>query len=371
MAVSWLICAAFVTFIFDVDFPTALTIAACLTPTDPVLSSSILSNSQFSNRVPKRIKDMLSAESGVNDGTAFPFLFAGLVLLTKDSAGEAVKEWFLITILWQCCFGLLTGLILGTAANRVLRISSKSGFMDPSGFIVFYLLLALLSCGIGSTLGADDFLVAFGAGYGFARDGWFSKKTKEADLPDVIDLLLNSAMFVFLGSLIPWYAFEPTTITPSITPGKLIGFLVLVLLFRRLPIILCCYRWIPDIRTLREALFCGHFGPMGLGAIFLAIEARAQLENGTSLPEKNPPEYGYPYTNRERAVHLIWPLVCFIVLGSTMIHGLSVAAMSVYSHFKRPKENRAGILAAETDPLEGMEHSDEYGNSASEDSEDD
>ena len=67
MTFGWLICAVFVYFIFETDVATALTVAACLTPTDPVLAASILSNSQFSNRVPKRLKDLLSCESGCND----------------------------------------------------------------------------------------------------------------------------------------------------------------------------------------------------------------------------------------------------------------------------------------------------------------
>jgi NhaP-type Na+/H+ or K+/H+ antiporter len=333
-----------------------LVVAACLTPTDPVLASSILSNSQFSNRVPKRIKDMLSAESGCNDGISFPFLFIGLAILTNRTIGEAMKEWVLITILWQCVFGTFTGIVIGTSANRILRFSADRGYIDPPGFVVFYLLMALLCVGLGSTLGTDDFLVAFGAGYGFARDGWFAEKTKGVHLPNIIDLLLNSAMFVYLGTIIPWSSFHAQPIAEFITPWRLVAFVVLVLLFRRIPIVLALYRWIPDIRTPREALFCGHFGPMGLGAIFLAIEARAQLENGTSMPDPHPPHYEQPYTDREMAVEAIWPLVCAIVFASTLVHGLSVLVISIYGHLTRPKSERAGLFAAETEPLLGMEH---------------
>ena len=368
MTFGWLVCAAFVTIIFNLDFPTALVVAACLTPTDPVLAASILSNSQFSQRVPKRIKDMLSAESGCNDGISFPFLYIGLFILTNVSIEDAMKQWFTITVLWQCTFGTAAGMVIGTAFNKILRYSSSRGYIDAPGFTVFYLLLAILSVGLASTLGSDDFLVAFGAGYGFSRDGWFAKKTKEAHMPNIIDLLLNSAMFVYLGTIIPWYAFQPRTMTPDITPGNLVGFLVLVLLFRRLPIVLATYQWIPDIRTLGEALFCGHFGPMGLGGIFLAIEARAVLENGSAIPDPHPPHYGQPYTPREIAVEAVWPLVCFMVFGSTLVHGLSVAVMSTYSHLTRPKRMRADLLAAETDPLSGMEH--EVGDGQSVESED-
>jgi len=372
MSFGWLVCALLVYWIFELDFITSLIVAACLTPTDPVLAASILSNSQFSTRLPKRIKDMLSAESGCNDGVSFPFLYIGLNLMTQPTVGEAVKEWALITILWQCLLGTAIGVTLGIFFNRVLRFSERHRYIDPPGFTVFYLLLAVLCAGIGGTLGVDDFLVAFGAGYGFACDGWFRRKTKETHLPNVIDLLLNSAMFVYLGTIMPWYDFSAAhPILDMLTPWRLLAFLVLVLLLRRIPIVLLLghFGWIPDIKTTREALFCGHFGPMGLGAIFLAMEARAMLENGTASPDPRPPHFGYPYTDRERAIYAVWPLVCFIVMGSTLVHGLSVLVLAIAAHFGRPRSQRASMLAAETDPLGGMEH--EGGNGDSEPSDTD
>ncbi|KAF4547414.1 Na(+)/H(+) antiporter-like protein [Elsinoe fawcettii] len=308
MAFGWLICALFVHLLFQTGASTALTIAACLTPTDPVLAASILSNSQFSSRVPKRIKNLISAETGCNDGVSFPFLYIGIFALLDTNLGEAAHDYFLITILWQCVFGTFIGLVIGTIFNRVLRFSEEREYIDEAGLTAFYLLLALLSVGVGSTLGSDDFLVAFGAGYGFARDGWFQKKIKSAHLPGIVDLMLNSAMFVYFGTIIPWNAFQQGNITFMITPWKLVLFAVLVLLFRRIPIMLAVYRFTPDIRTFYEALFCGWFGPMGLGGLFLAIEARAMLETGTAEPLPHPPRYDEPYSPKHLAIELIWPI---------------------------------------------------------------
>lgn len=167
MTFGWLVSAGFAALVFKTDVATSLTIAACLTPTDPVLASSILSNSQFSSRVPKRIKDMLSAESGCNDGISFPFLYAGLYALIHPVAKTAIKEYFLITILWQCTFGIFIGVIIGTAFNRILRFSESRNYIDQTGLIAFYLLMGILSVGVGSTLGSDDFLVAFGCGLSY------------------------------------------------------------------------------------------------------------------------------------------------------------------------------------------------------------
>lgn len=66
MAFSWLLTALFVYGIFGTSFSTALIISACLAPTDPVLAASVLNASQFAGRVPKRLRYMLSAESGCN-----------------------------------------------------------------------------------------------------------------------------------------------------------------------------------------------------------------------------------------------------------------------------------------------------------------
>ena len=178
MAGGWLVCGTLIWLIIGTDFPTALMVSACLTPTDPVLAASIVSNSQFSERVPSRIKHLISAESGCNDGISFPFLYIAIALILRHRVAPAIKDWFLLTVLWQCTVGIVVGLAIGVAFNRLLRYSDKYRLIGPSAFVAFYLLLAILAIGIGSTLGLDDFLVAFGAGAGFAHDGYVKARSK-------------------------------------------------------------------------------------------------------------------------------------------------------------------------------------------------
>jgi NhaP-type Na+/H+ or K+/H+ antiporter len=151
--------------------------------------------------------------------------------------------------------------------------------------------------------------------------------------------------------MIPWESFNALD---SITPGRLLAVLALILVFRRIPIVFAFYkaRLLPNVRTTTEALFIGHFGPMGVGALFLAIEARAQLETDTSLPLPHPPSDLDP--KRQRTITLIWPIVCFIVLGSTLIHGLSTLAISLGGHFSRKEGERAPLIGGETQGLHGM-----------------
>ncbi|KAJ4359645.1 uncharacterized protein N0V89_000200 [Didymosphaeria variabile] len=349
MTFGWIVCAAFIVILFETDIATGLVISACLTPTDPVLAASVLSNSQFSTRVPKRVRDLLSAESGVNDGVSFPFLYLGLSIIARTTVSGILKKWVLITILYQCAFGTILGLAIGFTFNKVFTYSYKREFMGSASYLSFYLLLAVFALGLASTLGVDDFLVTFFAGLGFSHGGNFP--TADARLPIIIDLVLNSTMFVFFGAMIPWASFNALD---SITPGRLFGLLALILAFRRIPVVFAAYklRLLPHIRTSTEALFAGHFGPIGVGALFLAIEARAQLETDTSLPLPNPPDHLPP--EMQRTVTLVWPIICFVVLGSVLVHGLSTLVISVGGHFARKQGERAPLLGAETEGLHGM-----------------
>ena len=167
MTFSWLITALFIHLILRTSVTTALITSACLAPTDPVLAASVLAESRFSNRVPARLKNLLACESGCNDGVSFPFIYIGLFVAIQPTAALALRDWSLITILWQCIFGILLGTLIGFVSNRLLRISEARDYITSSSFLVFYFLLALFCVGVASTLGVDDFLVAFGAGTGF------------------------------------------------------------------------------------------------------------------------------------------------------------------------------------------------------------
>ena len=53
---------------------------------------------------------------------------------------------------------------------------------------------------------------------------------------------------------------------------------------------------------------------------------------------------------------IIWPVVCFVILGSTMVHGLSVLAVSVGSHYSRKEGERTPLIGQESEGLWGMVH---------------
>lgn len=56
-------------------------------------------------------------------------------------------------------------------------------------------------------------------------------------------------------------------------------------------------------------------------------------------------------------------MICFIVLDITMVHGLSVAAISVGGHYSRKDGERAPLVGAETEAFQGMDHGSDERNS--------
>jgi sodium/hydrogen antiporter len=329
MTYGWLITSLFVWWMVPrLNWLESLVIAACVTATDPVLASSVVGKGKFAKRVPKHLRDLLSAESGCNDGMAFPFVYLSLYLIHDHlSAPKVTFHWIVYTILYECIFGAVYGFLIGYIARHGIKFAEKRDLIDRESFLVFYFVLALFCAGSGSILGVDDLLVGFAAGVGFSNDGWFSEKTEESHVSNVIDLLLNLAYFVYLGTIIPWEMYNQEAI--GLSAWRLAVIAILVILFRRIPIMLALKPLIPDIKNWREASFAGHFGPIGVGAIFVAILARAELESGEPVPlSELPPED----TEHFELIRLVWPITTFLVIASILIHGSSIAVFTLGKH---------------------------------------
>ncbi|KAK3938361.1 Na(+)/H(+) antiporter [Diplogelasinospora grovesii] len=329
MTFGWLITSLFIWWMVPpLDWLESLVVAACVTATDPVLASSVVGKGKFAKRVPKHLRDLLSAESGCNDGMAFPFIYLAIYLIQDHlDAKEVTKHWIVYTILYECIFGALYGFMIGYIARHGIKYAEQHDLIDRESFLVFYFVLALFCAGSGSILGVDDLLVGFSAGVGFSNDGWFTQKTEESHVSNVIDLLLNLAYFVYFGTIIPWEQFNNADL--GLSAWKLSIIAIFVILFRRIPIMLALKPFIPDIKTWREALFAGHFGPIGVGAIFVAMMARGELEteNPVPLAEMPPPDVPHYVL-----ITLVWPVVTFIVVASILVHGSSIAVFTLGKH---------------------------------------
>jgi len=98
---GWFVSAALIyALIPGLNFLSSLAVAACLTPTDPILAAAVVGGKWADKHVPAHIRHLLAAESGCNDGAAFPFLFISLYLIIDKNVGQAIRDWVLL--LWLC-----------------------------------------------------------------------------------------------------------------------------------------------------------------------------------------------------------------------------------------------------------------------------
>ena len=315
---GWMMSSLLIWWMFaQLSFIQSMTIASCFISIDPVLAATIVGRSKFAKRIPKHIRDLLLAESASNDVTTSVCL--GLsILLTRfpGTAREVAQSLLLYTILYQILLAGTVGLILGLLAQRALRYADKHDSTDRHSFLAFYLMVALLCAGLGSLMGIDDVLLAFCAGYAFDKEGWFRERSEETYVSGTVDLLLNLTFFVFLGAMIPWRSFNQPKL--GIAAWRLVVCTFFIFLFRRIPAILCLKPFIPNIKTWREALFYGHFGPIGVGAIFSAVVISSEpgktgvAGNLLAISPKDPMQTS------------LWPIVTFVVLCSSIVHGSSV-----------------------------------------------
>jgi NhaP-type Na+/H+ or K+/H+ antiporter len=103
----------------DLSWTEAFLLGALLSPTDPVLSSGVVTNP----RVPRLIRHSLNLESGMNDGLALAPVLALIAALQAD-AGDFVWWRF---VLQDVGVGLAFGLVIGVVASALLPAADKLG----------------------------------------------------------------------------------------------------------------------------------------------------------------------------------------------------------------------------------------------------
>ncbi|TCD70861.1 hypothetical protein EIP91_001169 [Steccherinum ochraceum] len=318
MTWGWFVSAALIyALVPRLNFLSSLAVAACLTPTDPILAAAVVGGKYADKHVPAHLRHLLAAESGCNDGAAYPFLFIALYLTIDSTTGRAVSDWFLILWLYQVILGIVMGSLIGFGFRHLMKFCERKDLIDRQSYVAQYVSLAMLTIGSTSLLGSDDLLAAFACGTAFAWDGFFNRQTEESVFSSVIDLLFNVAAFVFVGAWMPFNSFSDEVLSLSV--WRLIVIAICVLIVRRLPVLIALYRWIPDVKTFREAVFSGHFGPMGIGAVYISTLAAMQLPHPHDPPE----------SQTEYLAATIQPIVAFMVLCSIAVHGLSIPFFSL------------------------------------------
>ena len=121
----------------DLGWIESFLLGALLSPTDPVLSSSVVTNP----RVPQLIRHSLNLESGLNDGLALPAVLA----LAAAAAEDTDFQWWEF-VLQDVGFGLATGLIVAFVASRLMP--KEHGEISPHQKALYALGVAFTAYGV-------------------------------------------------------------------------------------------------------------------------------------------------------------------------------------------------------------------------------
>jgi sodium/hydrogen antiporter len=230
----------------------AFLLAAVLTPTDPVVTSSVVT----SQRVPSAIRHVLNLESGLNDGLALPFVLFFLVLAGPggNAGHEAAK------LLGEAAFGALVGIVLGLVGGR-LHLHLPGGGLTARYEGIYALGFGLAAFGLADVTIGNGLIAAFVAG--------ITMGAAEHDVPEsFVDFAENVSA---IAQVITFFVFGALIVATDYHGGvwRLVLFIPLALLLAR-PLAI----WLAFLRERvpgPQKLFVAWFGPKGVASMLFAL----------------------------------------------------------------------------------------------------
>jgi NhaP-type Na+/H+ or K+/H+ antiporter len=297
MPLMWLSTTLFVWWLLPLGVVPAMLVGAVLTPTDPVVASSIVVGPAAERNLPARLRQVISAESGANDGLAYPFVLLPILLLTLPR-GEVWTHWLLNTVLHEVVGAALVGVLIGwLAGHLLLRFLGERGVGHLS-LLSYTLALSLFLLGAAKLMGTDGVLAVFIGGLAY---DWVIRdegQKKQEHIQEAIAQFFTLPAFALLGLALPvdaWVEMGWTAVW--IAAG--------IPLLRRVPALLVlapALLRLPggEYRFWRDILFSGWFGPVGIAAVFYAT-----LVTGRS------------------DVQAAWTVGSLVVCASIVGHGIS------------------------------------------------
>ncbi|HEY5054469.1 MAG TPA: cation:proton antiporter [Solirubrobacterales bacterium] len=267
----------------DLSWAEAFLLAAVLSPTEPVVTSAVVT----SRLVPSAVRHTLNLESGLNDGLALPFVLFFLVLASPggDAGAEAAK------LVGEAAVGGLIGVGLGVLGGK-LRHHLPGGGITPRYEGIYAVGFALAAFGLADVSFGNGLIAAFVCGIAMAAT--------ERDVPEAFvefaenaSTILQVLTFFVFGGLIVATGFHH-----SIPP--LVVFVLFALLFARPAAVMLSF-----LRTglpRSEKLFMAWFGPKGVASmLFALLVLKSQVADDT----------------------LIFDIASLVIIASIVAHGLT------------------------------------------------
>ncbi len=141
----------------------ALLLGAVLAPTDPVLASDVQVGEPTDDaEAEDEVRFGLTSEAGLNDGLAFPLVYAAIALAVAGGGAGWVADWALQELLAKIAVGVVAGLVVG----RVLGLLFFGVRRDPlrlsehaEGFVA--LAATFLAYGVTEVVHGYGFIAVF------------------------------------------------------------------------------------------------------------------------------------------------------------------------------------------------------------------
>jgi NhaP-type Na+/H+ or K+/H+ antiporter len=318
MPLMWLASGLLVWLILGVPVWLALLVGAVVSPTDPVVATTIVTGAVAEENLPTRVRHTLSAESGFNDGLAYPIVLLPILVLA-DGPDGTVGHWLLHVVLWEVGGAAVLGGLLGRCAGILLRWAKAHGVIGPASHLAYAVALSLVALGGARLLGTDGILAVFVAGLAFEAG---QERDQLEWVQEAVNRFFILPIFVLLGLALPWDEWRGLG-------WKAVALAAGLLLLRRLPAVLALRPWLGRVRSLPDALFIGWFGPVGVAALFYATLAERRA--GAEEP---------------------WLVGTLAIAASVLAHGLSgVPFAHLYGRLASGSHAHEAGLAARSDRL--------------------
>ena len=289
-------------------------LGALLSPTDPVLSSSVVTNP----RVPRVVRHSLNLESGMNDGLALPAVLAFAAAL---SPGESDFVWWRF-VLQDVTLGLAFGVVGGFVASRLLPRGRGLTDTIPAHQQSLYALgvaFALYGVAVALPPAGNGFIAVFVGAITLGilrRDLAANFEHRADDLVEIVKL----GIFVVFGSLL--------TLDSLFSDGwAAVGVVAFTLLLAR-PIAI----WISLAGTDVDAVtkgFMAWFGPKGVATMTFALFVLGE---------------GIPSGER------IFDIAALTVFSSILLHGLTDTPGTEWLARRTEARARHGVQPASPRP---------------------
>jgi len=267
----------------DLSWAEAFLLGAVLSPTDPVVTSAVVT----SRLVPSNVRHTLNLESGLNDGLALPFVLFFLVLATPagDAGAEAAK------LAGEAVVGALIGLGLGALGGWLHR-RLPGGGLTARYEGIYAIGFALFAFGLAEVTIGNGLIAAFVCGIAMAAS--------ERDVPDgFVEFAENTSAIL---QVITFFVFGALIVATGFHHG--IPPLVLFVLFaltvaRPLAVLLSFIRTgIPQA----QKRFMAWFGPKGVASMLFAL---------------------FVLKSRVAEGELIFDIAAITIIASIVAHGLT------------------------------------------------